>query len=133
MNHDQRLQAAAWSFAGAAVFGSVVSLRYDVSGEPLGIRAPFSTLTGVLLGWGAGVAAPWPMPLTAVVAASARGFTQRGLVCAALGGACIAGSIVEPVTLRRRRWTPAIAIAIGANLASSVAMLIVGLRHRGAG
>jgi hypothetical protein len=124
------LRIAAWSFAAATVFGSAISMRHDVAGEPLGIRPPLSTGSGILLGWGAGVAAPWPMPVLAVVAASNRRFARRrGAVCAALGAACVVGSIVEPVTRRRRRWTPTIAMAIGLNLATSAAMLIAGLRH----
>src|SRR4029077_20234686 len=69
MESGRRLQLAAWAFAAATIFGSAVSIRNRLPGEPLGIRVPLSIPAGLLVGWGAGVAAPWPMPAAAGIAA----------------------------------------------------------------
>ena len=130
MESGRQLQLAAWAFAGATLLGSVVSIRNNVPGEPLGIRLPLSVPAAVLVGWGAGVAAPWPMPVAAVVAATRRRGTSarmRGVMCAAIGAACIAGTLVEPVTRRPQTWTPGMRSAILANMATSAAMIAVSL------
>lgn len=94
---DRLLRLSAWSFAGATIFGSALSLLHDVPGEPLRIRLPISTRTGVLAGWGAGVAAPWPMPALGLLVTSVQRFAPvRGRVCAGLGLLCVAGTVVEP-------------------------------------
>lgn len=125
------LLAAALGFAGASAFGSAVALRHDVPGEPLGFSVPLSVSRGLLVGWGAGVAAPWPMPATALVAATAgsRVRGNPGWVCVGLGIGCIAGTFVEPVTYHRRPWTPAIRAAIALNLLASAGLAAAGLRY----
>lgn len=70
MTRDRALLAASTDFAGACMFGSLVAVRQNVPGEPFGIASRFSVRFGVLLGWGAGVAAPWPMPLAALISAT---------------------------------------------------------------
>jgi len=50
-------------------------------------------------------------------------------VAVGLGLACIAGTLVEPVTYRGRAWTPAIRRAIAVNLVSSAVLAAAGLRH----
>ena len=130
----RRLEVAAWAFAGATLLGSVVSMRDNVPGEPLGIRVPLSIPTALLAGWGGGVAAPWPMAVAAVVAATARTSAgTRALICAGIGVACIAGTLVEPVTRQPRTWTVGMRLAILANMTTSVAMIAIGLLtpHRG--
>lgn len=122
---------AAQAFAAATLFGSAVSMRDKVQGQPLGIRLPLSIPTGLLLGWGAGVAAPWPMPVAALMATRRyprSTSSQAGLLCAGLGAACIAGTFVEPVTRRPQTWTGGIRAAILANLATSLGMIAIGLR-----
>ena len=88
---------------------------------------PLSVPAGLLAGWGAGVAAPWPMPVAAVMtAARARQRelgTRPGAVCAAVGLGCIVGAVIEPVTCRPRLWSPATRLAIGVNLATSAALI----------
>lgn len=128
MSVDRLLRLSAWSFAGAAIFGSAISVVHDVPGEPLRIRLPISTRTGILAGWGAGVAAPWPMPALGLLVTSVPRFGPvRGRVCIGLGLLCIAGTVVEPVTLGRRQRNRAIVAAIAANVASSLAMVGAGL------
>jgi hypothetical protein len=128
---DPALLAAATAFAGACALGGAVAMREGIPGEPLGIRLPISVRTGVLVGWGAGVAAPWPMPAAALIAAvsSGRRSAVPGYLCAALGAACIVGTLIEPVSRRPRTWTPATRVAIATNLASSIALVAAGLHH----
>ena len=74
---DRALLAAAIAFAGAAGLGSAVAIRDQLPGEPLGIGIPLSVPAGLLAGWGAGVAAPWPMPVAAVVPRGDPALTHR--------------------------------------------------------
>jgi len=133
MRVDPVLLAASAAFAGACAFGSVVAVREDVPGEPFGIAIPLTVHSGIVVGWGAGVAAPWPMPVAALIAGTTAGRAERsaapGYVSAGLGIACVAGTFIEPVTYRRRSWTPAIRAAIAVNLAASAALAAAGWRH----
>lgn len=56
----------------------------------------------------------------------------KALMCAAIGAACIAGTLVEPVTRRPEAWTVGMRMAIVANIATSVAMIAIGLGSAGA-
>ena len=67
---DGVLLGASFAFAGASVLGSVVAIRDQLPGEPLGVSIPLSVPAGLLAGWGAAVAAPWPMPVAAVTITS---------------------------------------------------------------
>jgi drug/metabolite transporter (DMT)-like permease len=130
---DSALLGASLAFAGAAVLGSVVAIRDQLPGEPLGVGIPLSVTAGLLAGWGAAVAAPWPMPAAAVTtAAMARRrepSARPGAVCAAIGLGCIVGTFIEPVTRRPRSWSPATRLAIGANLCASAALAGTGAWH----
>jgi hypothetical protein len=132
---DRVLLAASLAYAGAAGLGSVVAAREQLPGRPFGVGIPLSVRAGLLAGWGAGVAAPWPMPAAAVIAA-ARALRGRsaaaGGVCAGLGIGCIAGTLMEPVTFRPRSWSPLTRLAITVNLASSAALAAAGWRHSAA-
>jgi hypothetical protein len=127
------LLSASLAFAGAAVLGSVVALRDQLPGEPLGVSIPLSVPAGLLAGWGAAVAAPWPMPVGAVMTAAAARHQdpsgRPGAVCAAIGLGCIVGTAAEPVTRRPRSWSPATRLAIGVNLATSAALVAAGMWH----
>ena len=130
---DRALLAAAAAFAAAAGLGSLVAIRDELPGEPLGITFPLSVPAGLAVGWGAAVAAPWPMPLAALIAAAraqrAGASAAAGLVCAGIGLGCVAGTLVEPVTRRPGTWSPGTRLAITANLASSAALVVAGWRH----
>ena len=90
-----------------------------------------SVPSGVLAGWGAGIAAPWPMPVAAVMAAAQREpGAFPGTVCTVIGLGCIFGTLIEPVTRRPRSWSPAAGLAIGLNVAASAALIAAGLYHR---
>ena len=56
---DGVLLGASFAFAGASVLGSVVAIRDQLPGEPLGVSIPLSVPAGLLAGWGAAGAAPW--------------------------------------------------------------------------
>jgi hypothetical protein len=131
-NPNRALGAAAFAFACATGFGSAVAIRDDVTGEPLHIRVPLSVPSAVLVGWGAGVAAPWPMPAAALWASR---FSRReggpgpALICSGLGIGCIVGTLIEPVTYRRASWTRATRAAILLNVTASVALAVTGIRQ----
>jgi hypothetical protein len=135
-NPDRALLGASIAFAAAAVLGSVVAIRDQIPGEPFGLRVPLSVPAGLLAGWGAGVAAPWPMPVAALLAAATarRGHptVRPGAVCAGIGLGCIVGTLCEPVTRRPGSWSPATGLAIGVNVAAAVALIGTGLRHTAA-
>ena len=132
-NPDAALLGASLAFAGAGVLGSVVAIRDQLPGEPLGVGVPLSVTAGLLAGWGAAVAAPWPMPAaavtTAVMARRREPSARPGAVCAAIGLGCILGTFIEPVTRRPRSWSPATRLAIGANLSASAALVGAGAWH----
>ena len=130
---DRALLAASVAFAAAAVLGSAVAIRDELPGEPLGIIVPLSVPAGLIAGWGAAVAAPWPMPAAALIAAAhaqrAGTCAGSGALCAGIGLGCIAGTLVEPVTRRPRTWSPLTRLAITANIAASAALVVTGWRH----
>ena len=132
---DRALLGASLAFAAAAALGSVVAIRDQLPGEPLGMSIPLSVPAGLLAGWGAAVAAPWPMPVAAVTAAATARHREQsarpGAVCAAIGLGCIVGTLIEPVTRRPRTWSPAARLAIGVNLAASAALIAAGAWHAG--
>jgi hypothetical protein len=49
---DGALLGASLAFAGATVLGSVVAIRDQLPGEPLGVGIPLSVTAGLLAGWG---------------------------------------------------------------------------------
>ena len=112
---DRALLGASLAFAGAAVLGSAVALRDQLPGQPFGVSVPLSVPAGLLAGWGAGVAAPWPMSAAAVMAAATarrrEPSARPGAVCAEIGLGCIIGTLIEPVTRRPRSWSPAAGLA----------------------
>ena len=125
------LRAAAVGFACAAGYNSVVAIRDDLPGEPLGIQIPLSVRTGILVGWGAAVAPPWPMPVAALVAALRTSHQEDGsrsaLACVGLGVAAIVGLLVEPNTYKAKSWTPATRGAVLLHLAASAALAGAGM------
>ena len=133
---DRVLLGAALAFAGATILGSVVAVRDQLPGEPLGVGISLSVPAGPLAASGAAVAAPWPMSAAAVTAtAMARRrepSARPGAVCAAIGLGCIVGTFIEPVTRRPRSWSAAARLAIGLNLAASAALVRAGAWHAAA-
>lgn len=124
------LRASALGFAAATAFTSVVAARQDLPGRPLGVGIPLSVPAGLLAGWGAAVAAPWPMAVAALLAAARAGHPAgRGpaLVCAGLGLGGVAGILMESHTYRPGSWAPATRVAVAVHLAASGALAAAGL------
>ena len=130
-NTNRALLGASLAFAGATVLGSAVAIRDQLPGEPFGVSVPLSVPVGVLAGWGAGIAAPWPVAAV-ISAAPAQREPEAfpGTVCTVIGLGCIFGTLIEPVTRRPRSWSPAACLAIGLNVAASAALIAAGLHHR---
>lgn len=133
---DRALLLAATAFAGATAVGSAVAIRDQLPGQPLGVTVPLSVPAGLLAGWGAGVAAPWPMPAVAVITAARAQRTgpsvAAGRVCTAIGLSCVVGTVMEPVARRRAAWSSAAGFAMACNLAASAALIAAGWRHAAA-
>ena len=130
---DIFLRGAALGFACATGHNSLVAIREKVPGEPFGIRIPLSVSTGILLGWGSAIAAPWPMPVLALLAAfrpaGKGGSAGSAMVCAGLGVAGIVGILIEPNSYHARSWTPATRRAAFAHVATSVTLAGAGIWH----
>ena len=130
---DRALLAASLAFAGAAGVGSAVAVREQLPGQPLGMCVPLTVPAGLLAGWGAGVAAPWPMPVAAVIVAAraqrTAGSALAGAICAGIGLGCIVGTVIEPVTWQPRSWTRWTTAAIACNVAASATLAVAGWRH----
>jgi hypothetical protein len=125
------LRVAALGFVCATGYNSIVAIRENLPGEPLGIRIPLPVSLGVLVGWGAAVAAPWPMPVAALLAAARgrKGVAGPGLVCAGLGIAGVVGILIEPNTYEVASWSPATRRAVLLHIAASMALTGAGLWH----
>ena len=128
------LRAAALGFALVTASNSVVSIREEVPGEPLGVGVPISVRTSVLTGWGTALASPWPMPAAALLVASRpagrTGATWRALTCAGIGVAGLVGILLELHTYRPRAWSTARRRAVLAHVASAATLAAAGLWHR---
>ena len=132
-HRDRGLGVATAAFACNVVFGTYVSIRDDLRGEPFGITIPLSVPAGIVIGWGAGVAAPWPMPVAALLAgarASRPESTSRpALVCAAIGIGGFAGLLMEPNTCRPKSWTLPTLISIAMGFATTALLASRAISH----
>jgi hypothetical protein len=130
---DRALRAAALGFACATGYNSVVAIRENVPGEPLGIRVPLSVSAGILVGWGSAVSAPWPMPVAALLLAARQtgrvGVVAPVLVCAGLGVAGIVGILIEPNTYNAKSWTSATRRAVVTHVVTSATLAGTGIWH----
>lgn len=130
---DRMMLGAATLFAATTAFTTAVSMREpQLPDEPFGVRFPGKVPVHLALGLGSGVAAPWPMPVGAVVAAVRAGpgvgWPER--TCAVLGAAVLVGTLAEPASwgLRpRSTWARA---TVPLNLLSGAALFLAGTRQR---
>jgi hypothetical protein len=125
------LRAAVLGFACATGYNSIVAIRESLPGEPLGIRIPLPVSTGILVGWGSAVAAPWPMPVAALWAGTRvrKGVQGWALVCAGLGIAGVVGILVEPNTYRAQSWSPSTRRAVFLHISTSLALTVAAGWH----
>ena len=125
--------AAAVVFTAATAYGSTVSIRLDLEGEPFGIRVPLSVPAAVALGWGAALSAPWRMPAAALLAAHRAGRSTGpapGRVHIALGTAgLVAGLLGEQVVRTYRIQPRTVRAAIAGNVLAAIALVVSGLRR----
>jgi hypothetical protein len=130
---EMSVRWAAIGFACATAYNSAVAIREDLPGEPLGVRVPISVSTGILTGWGSCVAAPWPMPVLALLAVRRLSHAGAGnkpaYVCAALGAAGLVGILIEPNTYRAGNWTRRTRRAVHLHVGTCAVLVGTGLRH----
>ncbi len=92
-------------FAATTAFATAVSMQQQhLPDEPFGFRVPGRVPVHLALGLGSGVAAPWPMPVIAAVAAvrARPGVSWPERTCAVLGAAVLVGTLAEPASLGLR-------------------------------
>lgn len=131
-SRSSALLVASAGMAVATGFGSWVSLAKDVRAVPFGIDTKLSVPTSLKLGLGSGLAAPWPMPLVALVTAMAalragdsprrRGSVKRSVGC----------SFAAPWSNRSPGVDacvhPLIKATVAANLFAGAALIVAGSR-----
>lgn len=131
---DGALLVSAVAFACTCAYTSAVAIRERLPGRPLRVSVPLSVPVGVLVGWGAAVAAPWPMPVAALVAATRAREGPRGaraaLVAAGVGIAGVIGLLMEPNTYDLGAHSRANRRAIVLGFATTGALAMTGLRRR---
>lgn len=131
---DRLLLSAASLFAASTVFSTVVAAREPhLPGEPLGLHIPGSVPLHLALGLGSGVAAPWPMPVLAVWAASRAqpGSVWPARTVATLGAMVLAGTLVEPASWARRPRSTLAKATVPLHLLCGAAMFLAGTRGLG--
>ncbi|SOE02731.1 hypothetical protein [Blastococcus haudaquaticus] len=128
---DRAMLAAGSFFAAATTFTTAVALRQPLlPDEPFGIRFPGRVPVHLALGLGSGVAAPWPMPVIALIAAARSGTGDRwpARTCAVLGAVVLVGTIAEPASWGLRPRSPAARATVALNLLSGAALFLAGTR-----
>ena len=128
---DRAMLGAATFFAATTAFTTAVSVRQPrLPDEPFGVRFPGPVPVHLALGLGSGVAAPWPMPVGAVVAAirARPGARWPERTCAILGVVVLVGTIAEPASWGFRPRSAAAKVTLPLNLLSGVALFLAGTR-----
>lgn len=127
------LLAAAGLSAATTVATTAVALRHpDLPDEPFGLHFPGGVRSQLALGLGSGVAAPWPMPLIAVVAALKDDGTRIGpaRTCAAIGATMLVGTVAEPASWGLRPRSSAARATVALHLLSGSALFLAGTMRR---
>jgi hypothetical protein len=123
------LLAAASLSAATTAMATAVSLRHpDLPDEPLGLRFPGDVGVHLALGLGSGVAAPWPMPLIAMVAAVMHDEHRvvPARTCAAIGATMLVGTVLEPASWGLRPRSDAARATVVLHLLSGSALFLAG-------
>ena len=132
MSREALLAAASLS-AATTVFTTAVSVRHpDLPDEPLGLRFPGDVRLHLAMGLGSGVAAPWPMPLVALVAAlkDDAGRVWPARTCAVIGATMLVGTVAEPASWGLRPRSRAARATVVGNLLSGSALFLAGTMRR---
>ncbi len=132
---DRNMLAAATLFAATTTFTTAVSMREQhLPDEPLGFRFPGRVPVHLALGLGSGVAAPWPMPVIALVAAmkAGRGVTWPERTCAIIGAVVLVGTLVEPASWGLRPRSARARVTVPLHFLSGAALFLAGTRRNSA-
>ncbi|HVL84952.1 MAG TPA: hypothetical protein VM367_11800 [Pseudonocardia sp.] len=126
------LLAAALLSVATTVVTTAVSLRHpDLPDEPLGLRFPGDVRVHLALGLGSGVAAPWPMPLIALVAALKDGPGRVGPArTCAIGATMLVGTVAEPASWGLRPRSDAARLTVVLHLLSGSALFLAATLRR---
>jgi hypothetical protein len=110
------------------IVGSVVAVRGDYPGLPLGIDLGLTSATGVWIGWGSGVSAPWPL-LVALALTGVAGQGHRRTV-PVLGLMFVSGALVEPIFWEANTGAKGAAIAtlVWLNVVLPAMLIVLGAR-----
>ncbi len=131
---DRMMLGAATLFGATTAFTTAVSMRQpQLPDEPFGIRFPGPVPVHLALGLGSGVAAPWPMPVGALVAAIRMqpGVRWPERTCAILGAVVLVGTLAEPASWGCRSRSVSAKATVPLNLLSGVALFLAGTRRAG--
>ena len=130
---DWRAVAAAGLFAACSTVGAVISLRQNIPGQPLGIRAPGTVARHLAIGGGSALSAQAPMQAAALVAAfcGRPGLSWPARTLTGIGVAAFAGILAEPVVWRRDAHSRVVTAMLPLELASAAALIWAGRTRRG--
>ena len=122
---DAWVRRATALFAVSTALSSALAVREQIRGEPFGLQVPGGVKTHLALGLGAGIAAPWPMPVAANWAAwrDAPDHGDRPRTVAVVGAMLLAGVLMEPVSWGRRPASRLAKATVPLHLALGAAML----------
>lgn len=129
---DTAMVGAASLFTATVAVSTAVSLRHpECPNEPFGLRFPGPASAYLAVGLGSGVAAPWPMPVIALVAAlrAEPGSDRAAKTCAAVGATVLATSVIEPTSWGLRTSSPVVRATFVLHLLSGAALFLAGTRR----
>lgn len=129
---DTAMVGAASVFAATVAVSTAVSLRHpECPDEPFGLRFPGRVPVHLAMGLGSGVAAPWPMPIAALLAGlrAEPGANGAAKTCAALGATVLATSVMEPASWGLRTSSSAVRATFWLHLLSGAALFWAGTRR----
>jgi hypothetical protein len=130
---DRMMLGAATFFAASTAVTTTVSMRQQqLPDEPFGVRFPPGRVpVHLALGLGSGVAAPWPMPVAAMVAGirAEPGASWPARTCAILGAVVLVGTLAEPASWGLRPRSALAKATVPLNLLSGVALFLAGTRR----
>ena len=129
---DRAMLGAATLFAATTAFTTAVSMHQQhLPDEPFGLRFPGRVPVHLALGLGSGVAAPWPMPVIALVAGlrAEAGVTWPERTCAVLGAVVLVGTLVEPASWGLRPRSARARATVPLNFLSGAALFLAGTRR----
>lgn len=123
---------AATLFAATVAASTAVSWRHpECPDEPFGLRFPGRVPVHLAVGLGSGIAAPWPMPVIAMVAAVRAGpdADRAARTCATVGAVVLSTLVIEPTSWRLRTTAPEARATFWMHLVSGAVLFWAGTRR----